>query len=102
MRGRSLTAAGSGSRKCVDDFACARVVEFFTRLMFNGCGIILQLVHVIVETCILSLQLLHLLLQLAGFFTLVGEYGESVVPENDAIAHDENQGSRTHRCELAA
>ena len=81
-------------RQCIDHLACARVVQLFTGLMFNRVGIALQMIDVFVQALVLLLQLLRLELQHLRFSALVGERGQTVMAEDDAVGHHQRQRAR--------
>jgi hypothetical protein len=66
-------------------------METFAGFVFDGAGVILQAVDVAVQQVILFLELEHLALQGALFFTLVGKGGEAVLTEDDAVGHDQGE-----------
>lgn len=89
--GRAGSGVGRGVWERVDDLAGTSVVELFARFVFDGVGVALQVVDVLAETLILFLQFEHLLLEGFGFFALMGESGEAVVPKDNSVGHDQGE-----------
>lgn len=68
-------------------------MELLACFVLDGVRVVLQMIDVLVKALVLLLKLLHLLLECFGLFALVGEGGEAVMAEDDAVGH--NQGERS-------